>query len=408
MSDRETSPGRPVMGRATRRAAMGGLAASGLAMAAAGITRSRGAFAQEATPVSAADGMAHGDAPARFAPEPGAPLLARKSVAALTPQERTDYVNAVLALKRKPSPWADGLSVYDTFVMWHRDAFGCAVMAGHMGPAFMPWHRVLLRLYEEQLRDVDPEVTLPYWDWTVDNGTGAPVWTDDFMGGNGDPATGMAVTTGPFRKGAWEIQIFDYNDRVRSPFIVRGLGSGFLATALPTAEEVEAALAIETYDAAPWSTLVSAKRSFRQNLEGWRNCVEETCDPENGMSPTCTGSHDLHNRVHLWVAGEAVFAEEGPSDDDPAETPCTHPATDLMGTMASNSSPNDPVFWLHHANIDRIYQMWLDRHGPNYQPVSGGPWGHNLNDSMWPYNHIGLLASPAMTFSTEAMGYRYE
>jgi len=284
-----------------------------------------------------------------------------------------------------------------------------------MGPGFLPWHRVYLRLFEEQLRSVDPEVTLPYWDWTVDKGTGAPIWTDDFMGGNGDPTAEMAVTTGPFRKGAWEITVFDYADVVRSPFIVRGLGTGLLAPSLPAAEEVEAALAIATYDRAPWTSLVSAKRSFRQNLEGWRDCVRETCDPMNGMSPTCTGAHALHNGVHLWVAGEFRLAHETPPEGDPAATPGpamvspgTDPGVDLMGTMASNSSVNDPVFWLHHVNIDRIYQMWLDRHGPNYQPVTGGPYGQNLHDAMWPYNHIGLIATPAMTFSTEAMGYRYE
>ena len=265
------------------------------------------------------------------------------------------------------------------------------------------------------MREVDPEVTLPYWDWTVDRGTGAPVWTDDFMGGDGDPAAEMAVTTGPFRKDAWQLTVFDYDDAVRSPFVVRDLGGGFMATDLHTAEQVEAALAIGAYDLAPWNSLVSAKRSFRQNLEGWRDCVREVCDPMSGMSPTCTGSHDLHNRVHLWVSGEFRLAHQAVPADDPAATPGpativpgTDPATDLMGTMAFNTSPNDPVFWLHHAFIDRLYQQWLDRYGPAYQPVSDGPVGHNLNDVMWPYDHIGLIATPAMTFSTEAMGYRYE
>jgi tyrosinase len=342
-------------------------------------------------------------------------MLVRKNVSALTPEERTDYANAVLALKKKPSPWADGMSVYDTFVMWHRDAFSCAVMAAHMGPAFLPWHRVFLRLYEDQLQQVDPDVTVPYWDWTVDTGKAEPVWTEDFMGGNGDPGEEMAVTTGPFRKGKWALTVFDYNDTVRTPHLVRDLGGGFMAEELPTAEQVEAALALEAYDIAPWNSLVSAKRSFRQNLEGWRDCVQEVCDPTNGMSPTCTGSHDLHNRVHLWVSGEFRLAHQALPEGDPLATPGpatvvagTNPATDLMGTMAFNTSPNDPVFWLHHAYIDRLYQQWLDRHGPQYAPVSDGPWGHNLNDLMWPYTHIGLMATPAMTFSTEAMGYRYE
>jgi tyrosinase len=396
----------------TRRAAMGGLATGGLALAAAGITRTRQtAFAEEATPAA----MAGHSAVSPFAPGPGEPIRVRKSVAALTPEERTDYVNAVLALKKKPSPWAAGMSVYDTFVMWHRDAFGCAVMAAHMGPAFLPWHRAFLRLFEDQLREIEPTVTVPYWDWTVDQGEGAPVWTDDFMGGNGDPSAEMAVTIGPFRKDAWELVVFDYSDTARTPFLVRDLGGGFMAPTLPTAEQVEEALSIAAYDAAPWTAMVPARTSFRNFLEGWRDCVQEECDPTNGMSPTCVGSHDLHNRVHLWVSGEFRLAHEAIPENDPAATPGpatvepgTNPATDLMGTMAFNSSPNDPVFWLHHANVDRIYQLWLDRHGEVYLPETGGPHGHNIDDAMWPYTHIGLTATPRMCLSTEGMGFRYE
>ncbi len=50
--------------------------------------------------------------------------------------------------------------------------------------------------------------------------------------------------------------------------------------------------------------------------------------------------------------------------------------------MASNSSPNDPFFWLHHANIDRIWSEWSRRHDPSYEPVSGAMPGHNLDDPM--------------------------
>jgi hypothetical protein len=31
-----------------------------------------------------------------------------------------------------------GLSVYDTFVLWHRDAFNRDINAAYMAPAFLP------------------------------------------------------------------------------------------------------------------------------------------------------------------------------------------------------------------------------------------------------------------------------
>src|SRR3954462_15856968 len=42
----------------------------------------------------------------------------RRSVAALTVAERKDFVDAVRALKRAPSPYDPSLSYYDQFVQW--------------------------------------------------------------------------------------------------------------------------------------------------------------------------------------------------------------------------------------------------------------------------------------------------
>jgi tyrosinase len=371
------------------------------AAVAAGVAGASLARAQEATPTP------HHTGPNPFEVE-GSEISVRRSATSLSPEERATYVHAVLALKKKPSEYSPGLSVYDTFVAWHRDAFGCAIMSAHMGPAFLPWHRVFLRLFELELQKVEPTATVPYWDWTVDNGTEGGIWTDDFMGGDGDPNAEWKLTSGPFNTDAWEIKIFDYGDQLRTPSIVRSFGQGFSAT-LPTPEEVEQVLSVSTYDSEPWNSMVHPTRSFRNAIEGWRDCVDELCDPDTGMGPVCAGPHPMHNGVHLWVAGEQLLTHQiampGQDGEEPEEqaTP-----TDLIGTMAFNSSPNDPVFFLHHANIDRLWEVWMQRHGKVYAPESGGPVGHNLNDLMWPYHHYGLEVSPAMTFDPEAMGFRYE
>jgi len=385
--------------RLSRRTAFRGLGGAGLAVAAGGLHQSSTA-AQDATPTAA-------------------PTV-RRDGKSLSVAERQAYIDAILALKKKPSPWAMGLSVYDTFVLWHRDAFGCDVNAAHMAPAFFPWHRQFLLLFEEQLRLVDPSVSLIYWDWTVDKSPDSYVWQDDLMGGSGDPAQGYVVTTGPFARGKWTIEVFDYNDTVQNPALIRDLGGGSMAPELPTAEDVEQALNVATYDAAPWNSTSPITESFRNMFEGWRDCVAEVCDPLIGMGPTCTGPHELHNRVHLWVSGEFEFSHQRADDKmlgysaTPAATPVAseppspESSVQILGTMAANSSPSDPVFWLHHVNIDRIWNEWLRRHGPNYLPVSGGPFGHNLNDPMWPYQQIGLTVKPAMMLDSRALGYSYE
>ena len=38
----------------------------------------------------------------------------------------------------------------------------------HDSPLFLPWHRAYLYMFEMSLRDISPNVSLPWWDWTSD------------------------------------------------------------------------------------------------------------------------------------------------------------------------------------------------------------------------------------------------
>jgi hypothetical protein len=38
------------------------------------------------------------------------------------------------------------------------------------GPAFIPWHRVLVNRMGELIRQIHPGLSLHYWDWTTDAG----------------------------------------------------------------------------------------------------------------------------------------------------------------------------------------------------------------------------------------------
>ncbi len=236
---------------------------------------------------------------------------------------------------------------YDTYVTTHMNAMHHA----HQGPAFLPWHREFLRRFESDLQGIDPSVTLPYWDWSTDNTTTSQPWHVELMGGNGR-ASDQQVTDGPlaFSAGKWPINI-----DTPPNFLTRNFGVG--ASSLPSASDVAAVLAITPYDSAPWNT--SPVASFRNQLEGWRG-------------------PNIHNRVHLWVGG----------------------------AMEPMSSPNDPVFFLHHCNIDRLWAQWRAMHpAEGYQPVSGGAMGHNLNDAMEPW---GMPYTPASVLDHHALGYTYD
>jgi len=280
-------------------------------------------------------------------------MSCRKNQASLSPGERAAFVAAVLALKAAPSV-AGNDSRYDDFVKEHIDSMAGASWA-HRRPAFLPWHREYLRRYELALQEHDPDVTLPYWDWTVDNQTNSSIWDADFMGGDGQGGNDE-VATGPFAHstGDWDLQ-YD-GPALRREF-------GFDVPSLPTADQVTDCLLQTPYDAANWNDS-GTLATFRNRLEGW------------------FGLGSIHNRVHRWVGG----------------------------SMQPGSSPNDPVFFMHHCNVDRLWAQWQRDHPAEaYHPqgVMGdtGPAGHNLNDSMLPW---GGGATPASTLDHHAMGYWYD
>src|SRR5215213_3128435 len=77
--------------------------------------------------------------------------LVREAAQDLSAEERKTLTDAILKLKKMPSPFNGyrDLSYYDTFVKWHKDAFNCDEQTAHMGPNFLPWHRHFLLLFEQ-------------------------------------------------------------------------------------------------------------------------------------------------------------------------------------------------------------------------------------------------------------------
>ena len=295
------------------------------------------------------------------------PVRVRKNVAALSAQERRDFVAAVLKLKTVPSPYDSHLSYYDQFVLWHISLYPCGMdhpmMGAHGGPMFLPWHRLFLLRFEKALREVSGKpITVPYWDWT-DPASTASVFANDFMGGDGNPDDEYAVTTGPFRKGQWALHVHpvgaEWSASVTT-HLTRRFGSLPIMPTLPQPEDVAFVLQRPAYDVAPYDGGSNVNTSFRNALEGfWRRVgparittgsASMVCGPDGMVT---TSGEGMHNRVHGWVGGLLGATTKGPK----------------FGTMFLPSSPNDPVFFLHHANIDRLWAEWQGTHGVHtYEP----------------------------------------
>ena len=354
-------------------------------------------------------------------PEPGV----RKNVKHLTPTEKQDFVDAVLALKAAPPPkgieqivinGTDTITIdnyYDMFVAFHqaavmetqmvRDGDGVA----HANPAFPPWHRKLLLLYEQALRDVSgKDIRLPYWDWTDKASTDAML-SPDFMGPAGDPSCqpdcAWAVVEGPFRKGEWELTIATQMEKYKPmhpwTWIVRAIGQyepefyGY-PVSLPTEPEIQTAMEIADYDVEPFNHTADPTRSFRSYLEGFGPVPSD---------PDAVQSQHMHNIGHDWISGAWKISD----------------GTMRVGTMEPlDISPSDPVFFIHHCNVDRLWAEW-QRTDPArmdaYTPDSGDyPSGWKRGDEMFPYKlfagnpAVGVDMTPGDFLDFVALGYTYD
>lgn len=277
-------------------------------------------------------------------------LKVRKNAATLTPDEISRFVNAVINLKKTMTSGTDGtsISIFDQFVATH---LGTSDVAGRIDPtgrrfsnpahgnaAFLPWHREFLYEFEYLLQVVDPSVTIPYWDFTDRDSAKNIIFQNNFMGPNGGSSGvgGGAVQSGFFSAANKWLQRKDlsgntWTGKSRDTQPLTRYMRAF--DRLPTQAQVDQTLAQTTYD------------KFRSSLE-----------------------NTAHATAHLWMGGS---------------------------TANVATSPNDPMFWLLHANVDRIWAEWqLNGHwGSNWYTGNGKPLGHNLNDLMWPWDQGYIKAA---------------
>jgi hypothetical protein len=113
----------------------------------------------------------------------------RRDIQLVSQQERDRFIAAILQLDTTRF-YPDGVSYWDKQEDIHKNAHAAGADV-HGGPAFLGWHRELCNRLEGLIREVDPELSLHYWDWTVDPrstaGGRTNLFTTQFMGSaNGD------------------------------------------------------------------------------------------------------------------------------------------------------------------------------------------------------------------------------
>lgn len=356
----------------------------------------------------------------------GNQLLVRQNFADLDDTKRREYIKVIKAAKNEMEmememEWAvvvrepermdtDGsfelqnVSTYDMFVTLHTLAGreqdiepgcknflnGVTIDFAHQSSAFLTWHRYYLLIVESELRRIAKKMgimdfTLPYWDWQMDN----TIFHDDFFGTplydtSRTDVSGTLFDDWPtvcdqhYREHKMEgcdvvRRLCNVtNDRTQNRRLQRGHRLNDKPF-LPDEASIVMALAANNNN---------EQLGFRNRLEGFVDlCPGNTEQCLKYIDDSIT-NNNLHNAVHIFLGGHMRIVP---------------------------SASNDPIFFLHHANIDRLFESWIRRFGnrlPNYGMQTGGHPGHNLNDYLVPF--FPLKTNADMYKRSSELGFSYD
>lgn len=102
----------------------------------------------------------------------------------------------------------------------------------------------------------------------------------------------------------------------------------------------------------------------------------------------------------------------GPSHFDGGQTgliegqPHNNVHRTIGGIMGTALSSLDPIFWTHHAQVDRLWERWLASAGGRANPTASGWLGEQYK--FFDTNGDQVTMTPAEVRSPAALGYRYE
>jgi tyrosinase len=204
---------------------------------------------------------------------------------------------------------------------------------------FLPWHRAYLHAFDNTVRDQNPQAILPWWDWTSDVSAqvGVPkAYSDPTVNGQPNPLAGGPTPDMP-------------GDPARMTRRFPGDPSELPSWTKTKTEEGQQLMAID-------------------ELLNLQQFIDFSAQLEN-----------IHDFVHPWAGGI------DPSDPNVGGD---------MGMIPVAAF--DPLFYAHHAMIDRLWYLWQLKHGVNNIP------GAYLNQVLAPFS-----LTVAQVLDITALGYEY-
>ena len=320
-------------------------------------------------------------------------------------QDLQSYADAVRAMLQLPP---------DDPRNWYRIAMIHMLDCPHGSWWFTSWHRGYLGYFEETCRDLsgNPDFMLPYWDWTADP------YMPPAMFGDDNPLD-------PVRSTLYIAKSADFEARLRPP-------TEALWNAMTPAQQREQAMRMnydfETFWSNDENGVVPAFQDRaaarfltpeNPNLDANAQRLVSLASITQALSPTSfvqpTGgvafengvatSHQnqvggqfsqlssAHNMVHMSVGGTSVVKDGKTSYASP------------YGLMSQNLSPCDPIFFLHHCNIDRLWDVWTRKQQKAGLPT--GPTGDLINQLYRPEPYLFFVNGKGQPVTDKITAWDY-
>lgn len=258
----------------------------------------------------------------------------RRSLATVSKEERDMLRDAILQLNSMFYPGARADFPAGHVSYWFKQDEIHQSTHVHGCPAFLPWHRELVNRFETLVRQVNPQLSLHYWDWNLDpsnmpDGEGGTinVFAADFMG-NADPNVNGGAVGAPLLGAGF----YDPGGAQ-----TRSDGSPFALNCPNPNDPTTWSYPAGYNPADPPADLTRAKPNGAPQIGdafGWPTDAEILAAPDfQTFDQFIT---QAHNSAHGYIGGNLGNA---------------------------HISFRDPFVFFLHANIDRLWAMWQRQPG---------------------------------------------
>ncbi|KAG7112738.1 Tyrosinase ustQ like protein [Verticillium longisporum] len=261
--------------------------------------------------------------------------VVRKEWRELTGAEKAEYLRAAVCLRNLPKAkyeFVDAVTTRMDDLVYTHFSLNAEI---HFVANFLPWHRWYVQLHEDLLRtECGFAGAQPYWDWSIDgdavNTPNSPVFdAETGFGGNGvrtgstEPGFERCVVDGPFAHTNLTLAMGwpNMNDPGDRPHcFTREFNNA-------SGRDENGEMIIGDMQAAAYNSKVM------NTIYGF--------DTYAAMSNMLEGLP--HAQIH-----SIIFGDMGPA-----------------------TSPNEPLFFLHHANVDRAWAKWQGRNATRLADYAG-------------------------------------